>query len=68
MLRLFMFYEIMFWVWEYVMLKLFRFYEEIMFWMIFKVLDKMLDLFSFKRTWFSNCMISAWYSSEIYTG
>jgi hypothetical protein len=23
----------------------------------FKVFDKMLDLFSFKRTWFSNCMI-----------
>jgi hypothetical protein len=23
----------------------------------FKVLIKMLDLFSFKRTWFSNCMI-----------
>jgi len=23
----------------------------------FKVYDEMLDLFSFKRTWFSNCMI-----------
>jgi len=34
----------------------------------FKVLDKMLDLFSVKRTWFNNCMIWAWYSSEIYTG
>jgi len=34
----------------------------------FKVLHKMLDLFSFRVAWFSNCMISAWYSSEIYTG
>jgi hypothetical protein len=33
----------------------------------FKVLHKMLYLYSFK-TWFSNCMISTWYSSEIYIG
>jgi hypothetical protein len=35
---------------------------------VFKVLDKVLDLFSFKGMWFNNCMISAWYSSEKYTG
>jgi len=33
MLKLFTFYETMFWVWEHVMLKLFKFYEETMFWM-----------------------------------
>jgi len=37
-------------------LKLFMFYEETMIWMIQSV-DEMLDLFSFKRTWFSNSMI-----------
>jgi len=36
MLKLFVFYETMFWVWEHVMLKLFRFYEETKFWMISK--------------------------------
>jgi hypothetical protein len=40
MLKLFMFYETMFWVWEHVMLKLFMFYEETMFKMISKYLMK----------------------------
>jgi hypothetical protein len=40
MLKLFMFYETMFWVWEHVMLKLFMFYGKTMFWMITKGLIK----------------------------
>jgi hypothetical protein len=51
-------------VWEHVMLQLFMFYEEKYVLNDFKV----FDLFSFKGTWFSNSMISAWYNSEIYTG
>jgi hypothetical protein len=43
--------------WEHVMLKLIMFYEETMIFNDFKVFDEMLDLFSFKRTWFSNNMI-----------
>jgi len=64
MLKLFMFYETMFWIWEHVMLKLFMFYEEIMFWMISKGLIKCwIGLVLRERD-----LVTAWYSSEKYTG
>jgi hypothetical protein len=64
MLKLFMFYETMFWVWEHVMLKLFMFYEETMFKMISKYLMKCRICLVLRE----HDLVTAWYCNEIYTG
>jgi len=51
-------------VWEHVMLKLFRFYEETMFWMISKYLIKCWICLVLREL----NLVIAWYSSETYPG
>jgi hypothetical protein len=51
-------------VWEHVMLKLFMFYEETVLWMISKYLMKCWTCLVLREL----DLVTAWYSSETYTG
>jgi hypothetical protein len=51
-------------VWDHVMLKLFMFFEETMFWMISKYLMKCWTCLVLREL----DLVTVWYSSETYTG